>query len=97
MRCSYREDWRFTITVSSVGHDNDPRRCRLGFEPDDTFTCNYATPAEFCPKMMTKLYSYLEAVRSGGDLRALGGDASDQISLICPDGVVTFRVKAERS
>lgn len=92
MKPWYKEDWTFTVEVQSVGIDNSPRSCRLGFEPGDRFECRYECPNGFCPKSMLKLFPVLEAVRSGGDLRSLGGDGPRSMDLLCPDGVVIFRV-----
>ena len=43
---------------------------------------------------MSKTFPLMEAVRSGGDLRNLGGCQSDAIEFDCPDGIVKFRLEA---
>ncbi|MEN6355523.1 MAG: TIGR04076 family protein [Armatimonadota bacterium] len=96
MRKWYKEDWKFTITVLKVGDDNRAERCRLGFEPGDAFTSTYECPAHFCPKSMMIAYPLMTAVRSGGDLRELGGKTADSIDFPCPDGVVHFRLDTEK-
>jgi len=96
MKRTYAEEWRFRISVLRVGKSNEPQRCRLGFEVGDVFECCYETPGDFCPKSMLKVFPVMEAVRSGGDLRNLGGDAPCEMTLTCPDGEVAFRVVGTR-
>ncbi len=38
----------------------------------------------------------MEAVRCGGDLRNLGGSGPQEITFLCPDGAVLFRLTAEQ-
>lgn len=95
MRSWYKEDWQFTITVLKVGRADRAEECRLGFEPGDVFTSAYECPAHFCPKCMMIAYPLMTAVRTGGDLRELGGDSAHSIEFICPDGVVQFRLVAD--
>ena len=38
----------------------------------------------------------MEAVRSGGDLENLGGDGRYTKQIVCPDGCVIFRLRAEK-
>ena len=91
------EEFRFKITVLKVGLDNNPvGHCRNGHEVGDTFVCEYGCPGGFCSKSMAKLFPLQEAVRSGGDLRNLGGSAQYTIEFCCPDGVVWFRLEAEK-
>jgi len=40
------------------------------------------------------LHPLMEAVRSGGDLRNLGGDGKYTKTIVCPDGCVIFRLTA---
>ena len=96
MKKTIVEDYEFTAKVLSVGHDNKPERCRMGFEPGDTFTCKYDCPAGFCPKTMFKLHALCDAVRAGGDLRNLGGDDPMGISFTCADGPVMFYLTAKK-
>ena len=84
------EDWEFTVEVLSAGP------CRAGFEPGDTFTCQYECPAGFCPKTMGNLHALCEVARAGGDYQLLGGQSADQINFVCADGVVRFRLTARR-
>jgi len=92
MKKWYKEDWTFSIEVLSVGKRNAPTECRMGFEPGDTFECAYGCPAGFCSKSMLKVFPVQEALRSGGDLRNLGGDAPAEMTIVCPDGVVSYRI-----
>ena len=96
MKKWYKEDWRFRTEVMSVGKDDKPESCRMGFELGDSFECTYECPAGFCSKSMLKVFPVLEAVRSGGDLRNLGGSGRHEMTLVCPDGVVKYKVTAEK-
>ena len=96
MKKWYQEDWRFKIEVLSVGRENKAEECRLGLEPGDTFECAYGTPPDFCPTSFIKIFPAMEVVRCDGDLRNLGGDCPCEITFICPDGVVLFKVTGER-
>lgn len=71
--------------------------CRNGHEIGDTYICEYGCPRDFCQKAMLKLFPVMEAARAGGDLRNLGGDTENSITLCCPDGVVTFHLEVTRS
>ncbi len=95
MRKWYQEDWRFGIVVLRVGEQDRAEDCRLGLEPGDAFECAYECPPGFCPKALFKLFPLMEAVRSGGDLRNLGGTAPAEMETVCPDGVVRFRLTGE--
>jgi uncharacterized repeat protein (TIGR04076 family) len=88
----YQEDWRFRIVVLRVGEQDRAEDCRLGFERGGAFECAYECPPGFCPKALLKVFPLMEAVRSGGDLRNLGGAGPAEIETVCPDGVVRFRL-----
>jgi uncharacterized repeat protein (TIGR04076 family) len=96
MKKTIIEDYEFTVHVLSVGPDNNPEHCRMGFEAGDTFTCKYDCPYGFCPKTMFKLHTLCEAMRAGGDLRNLGGDDPMGIKFTCADGPVMFYLKAKK-
>ncbi len=96
MKKWYPEDWQFTIEVLQVGKENKAEECRLGLEVGDTFTCRFETPAGFCPTSFIKIFSSLEAVRCGGDLRNLGGKGPTEMTFLCPDGAVKFRLIGEQ-
>ncbi len=88
----YKEDWLFTIKVLRVGKRNDVRECRSGLQAGDTFVCSYDTPCGFCPTSFIQMFPLMEAIRSGGDLRNIGGDDQHEMVLHCPDGVVVFKM-----
>ena len=90
----FHEDWRFTIEVIKVGKENETKKCRLGLARGSVFECMYETPAGFCPTSFIKIFPSLEIVRSGGDLRNMGGGDMTTTVFTCPDGVVTFQFKA---
>jgi len=96
MKSWYQEDWEFRIEIMAVGTDNKPTNCRMGYEPGDAFTCQYGCPQDFCSKSMMKVFPILEAVRSEGDLRNLGGSGKHEMEIVCPDGIVKFRISARR-
>jgi uncharacterized repeat protein (TIGR04076 family) len=89
MKRTYKEPYQFIIQVTKVT-DDEPKNCRLGFESGDLFTCEYSVPNEFCPKAITSIYPYMEAIRAGGDLRELGGQDPSSKLILCPDGEVSF-------
>ncbi|MDD4495445.1 MAG: TIGR04076 family protein [Eubacteriales bacterium] len=95
MKRFVKEDISFTITVVD-GRNNKSGKidCRNGHEVGDTYTCEYGCPDGFCQKSMLKAFPIMEVVRSGGDLRNLGGDSDSTVNFCCPDGVVTFRLEA---
>lgn len=96
MKKWYSEEYRFKISVVSVGKDGRPENCRNGHEIGDTYTCGYGCPGEFCSKSMAKLFPLMEAVRSGGSLlNLLAGASKHSGKFTCPDGVVTFLLEAE--
>ena len=45
-------------------------------------------------KDMMMLYPLMEAIRSGGDLRNVGGSDKYVKDIVCPDGCVMFRLTA---
>lgn len=45
---------------------------------------------------MLVLFPMMEAVRSGGDLRNLGGSDKYTKEFICPDGVVKYKLTATK-
>ena len=97
MKNWYTEEYCFKITVMSVGADNvTENHCRNGHEAGDEFHCEYGCPGGFCSKSMAKMFPLIEAVRAGGDLRNLGGSEERVMEFCCPDGVVIFRLEAER-
>ncbi len=43
-----------------------------------------------------KSFPHMEAVRSGGDLRNIGGDTPYSKDIVCQDGYVLFRMTAKK-
>jgi len=96
MKKWYQEDWLFRIEVLHVGKENKAEECRLGLEPGDTFTCGYETPKGFCPTSFVKIFPSMEIVRCGGNLQNLGGKSPYEMTFLCPDGAVLFRIRGEQ-
>ena len=91
------EDYEFTITILSVGPEDNPFGfCRMGFEVGNVFVCKFDTPAGFCPKSMAALYTWCEVARCGGDFRLRGSKSSDEVNFNCADGCVKFHLIARK-
>ena len=97
MKSWYQEEWEFEIEVLQVGQSDKPEECRLGLEPGDTFTCSYGTPTDFCPTSFIKIFPTLEIMRCQGDLRYQGSNDRHDIKTLCPDGVVLFEIRGQKS
>ncbi len=101
MKKWYNEEFAFTIeVVGFLRGEHTEHYCRNGEEIGDTYHCTYGCPVSaagdgICSKTMMLLYPLMEAVRSGGDLRHLGGDGKYTKTIVCPDGCVLFRLTAE--
>ena len=96
MKKWYPEEWHFKIEVLKVGKENKSEECRMGFEPGDTFECDYGTPCGFCPTSYIKIFPSMEAIRCEGDLRYLGSSAPHEMDFTCPDGPVRFRISGNK-
>ena len=100
MKKWYDEEYEFEIEVIGFLQGNKTENyCRNGEEIGDKYHCKYGCPVNaegfgLCSKAMVQLYPIMEAVRSGGDLRNLGGDSKFTKNFVCPDGCVIFRVSA---
>lgn len=100
MKKWYDEEYEFTVeVVGFLRGDHTERYCRNGEEPGDKYTCTYGCPVNqdgqgICSKLMMVLFPLMEAVRSGGDLRNVGGDSQYTKTVVCPDGCVIFRLTA---
>ena len=80
--------------------DKPERYCRNGEEIGDRYTCTYGCPVNaqgygICSKTMLMLYPIMESLRSGGDLRNIGGDGPYEKTIVCPDGCVLFHLSAK--
>ncbi len=74
--------------------------CRNGEEIGDKYSCTYGCPVNqegygICSKTMM-LYPLMEAIRSVGDLRNVGGSDKYVKDIVCPDGCVMFRLKVRK-
>ncbi len=92
----YEEEYEFQISVLKVGEDNRPENCRIGLEVGDEFSCQYSTPAGFCPTSFIKIFPLMEVLRCKGDLRTYGSKKELETTMICPDGVVVFKLKGKK-
>jgi len=71
MMTAYERNFQNLLTIKP--DNKSENHCRNGHEVGDEFYCEYACLDNFCSKSMLKLFPLMEAVRSGGDLRNLGG------------------------
>lgn len=98
MKKWYDEEYKFEIeTVGFLRGDKTENYCRNGEQIGDKYECTYGCPVNaqgygICSKTMTMLYPIMEAVRSGGDLRKVGGEDKYVKTIVCPDGCVMFRL-----
>ena len=85
------EDWEFEIVIAhgKAGH------CRLGLEAGDKFTFQYGTPAGFCPKTMSLLYTWCEVIRCGGDFALRGSKGKYAMDFACADGCIHYHLTAK--
>ena len=101
MKKWYDEEFEFTVEVTGYLRGDKPERyCRNGEEIGDRYTCTYGCPVNaqgygICSKTMLMLYPIMESLRSGGDLRNIGGDGPYEKTIVCPDGCVLFRLCAK--
>ena len=101
MKKWYGEEFEFTVEVTGYLRGDKPERyCRNGEEIGDRYTCTYGCPVNaqgygICSKTMLMLYPIMESLRSGGDLRNIGGDGPYEKTIVCPDGCVLFRLSAK--
>ena len=81
----YQEEYTWTVEVIGYLRGNTPEGyCRNGEEIGDRYTCTYGCP----------VFPLMEAIRSGGDLRNVGGSGKYTKDVVCPDGCVIFRLTA---
>lgn len=93
MRKWLREDWKFTVSVTS----GQAEQYRLGLETGDSFTFWYECPGGFCPKTMGILYTYCEIIRCGGNFVHRGGKDPYELDFRCADGVLGLRLSARQT
>lgn len=100
MKKWYDEEYAFTVEVTGFLRGTKTENyCRNGEEIGDRYVCTYGCPVNaqgqgICSKTMMLLFPLMEAVRSGGDLRNVGGSDRYVKNLVCPDGCVMFRLTA---
>lgn len=103
MKKWYAEEFEWEIEVIGfLRGDHTERYCRNGEEIGDKYTCTYGCPVNadgqgICSKTMTQMFPIMEAVRSGGDLRKIGGDGEYSKTIVCPDGCVIFKMTARKT
>ena len=96
------EEYEFEVEVTGyLRGDKTEGFCRNGEEIGDKYSCTYGCPVNqdgygICSKTMMLLYPLMEVVRSGGDLRNVGGSETYVKDIVCPDGCVMFRLKARK-
>ena len=96
------EEYEFEIEVTGyLRGDKTEGLCRNGEEIGDKYPCTYGCPVNqdgygICSKTMMLLYPLMEAVRSRGDMRNVGGSDKHVNDIVCPDGCVMFRLTARR-
>ena len=96
------EEYEFEVEVTGYLRGDKPEGlCRNGEEIGDKYSCTYGCPVNqegfgICSKTMMMLYPLMEAIRSGGDLRNVGGSDRHVKDIVCPDGCVMFRLTARR-
>ena len=102
MKKWYDEEYEWEIEVIGfLRSDHTERYCRNGEEIGDKYTCTYGCPVNqdgqgICSKVITVMFPIMEAVRSGGDLKNIGGDSHYSKDIVCPDGCVMFRMTAKK-
>ena len=101
MKKWYNEEYEFEIEVTGFIHSNHTEQfCRNGEELGDKYTCTYGCPVNtdgqgICSKVMMIMFPVMEAVRSGGDLKNLGGNGKYSKEIVCPDGCIIFKLTAK--
>jgi len=102
MKKWYDEEFEWEVEVIGYLRGNSPERyCRNGEEIGDKYKCGYGCPVNeqgqgICSKVMMMIYPIMEAVRSGGDLKNIGGSDKYVKEIVCPDGCVLFRITAKK-
>ena len=52
--------------------------------------------AEFCPTVFIKIFPAMAVARCGGDWRNFGGESQCQLTFVCLDVAVVFKITAEQ-
>ena len=96
----FKEDFEWEIEMTGFLRGSETEGyCRNGEEIGDKYTCTYGFPVNadghgICSKVMAVMFPVMEAMRSGGDLRNIGGSGWYTKEIVCPDGCVVFRLTA---
>lgn len=102
MKKWFDEEYKWEIEVVSFLQGNKTENyCRNGEEIGDKYTCTYGCPVNknglgICSKAMIVMFPIMEAVRSGGNLKNIGGSSEYSKDVVCPDGCVVFRMTAKK-
>lgn len=102
MKKWYEEEYGWKIeVVGFLQGDSTEQYCRNGEEIGDCYSGTYGCPVNakgegICSKMMPLLFPIMEAIRSGGDLRLIGGSDCYTKRIVCPDGCVIFEIRAKK-
>lgn len=102
MKKWYEEEYEWKIEVIGFLQGTTTEQyCRNGEEISDCYSCTYGCPVNakgegICSKTMLLLFPIMEAVRSGGDLQAIGGRNRYTKRIVCPDGCVIFEISAKK-
>lgn len=80
--------------------DKTENYCRNGEEIGDKYYCTYGCPVNkddygICSKCMSLMFPIMEAVRSGGDFKNIGGEEKYSKTVVCLDGCVIFKMTAK--
>lgn len=101
MKKWFDEEYEFTINVKGyLRGDKTEGYCRNGEEIGDEYHTTYGCPVNkqnqgICPKLMMVVYPIMEATRSGGSLKNIGGQDDFEKDIVCPDGCVVFHLSAK--
>jgi uncharacterized repeat protein (TIGR04076 family) len=103
MKKWYADEYEWDIEVTGfLRGDKTENYCRNGEEIGDKYHCTYGCPVNkdghgICSKTMLLMFPIMEAIRSGGDLKNIGGNDTYTKDLVCPDGCVLFRMTATKT
>ena len=101
MKKWFNEEYEFELTVKGyLRGDKTEGVCRNGEEIGDVYHSTYGSPVNeegfgICPKLMMIVYPIMEAIRSGGSLKNIGGSDVFEKDIVCPDGCVSFHLSAK--
>ncbi len=103
MKKWFDEDYEFELEGRGfLRGDKTEGYCRNGEEIGDSYKCTYGCPTNsqgqgICSKMMMILFPLMEAVRSGGDLRNLGGQSKFSKDYSLPRWLRDFQTHSQQN